>query len=63
MVDGITRKGIDAKFGLKINGSTKISRASSWSLQPEVKMDYVKRLTGNYTNLQLQFLGIRGYWH
>ena len=57
MVDGITRKGIDAKFGLKINGSTKISRASSWSLQPEVKMDYVKRLTGNYTNLQLQFLG------
>lgn len=57
MVDAITRKGIDAKFGVKIAGSTKISRHSGWSLQPEVKMDYVKRLTGNYTNLQLQLLG------
>ena len=55
-VDNIGRSGFEAKAGLKISGSAKLGRTSGWSLQPEVKMDYVKRLSGNDTNLQLRFL-------
>jgi uncharacterized protein with beta-barrel porin domain len=55
-VDSISRKGFEAKAGLRISGSTPIGAMSGWSLQPEVKADYVKRLSGNDTNLQLRFL-------
>ena len=55
-VDNISRKGFEAKAGLKIAGSAKLSPTSSWSLQPEMKLDYVRRLSGNETNLQVRFL-------
>ncbi len=55
-VDRIGRRGFEAKAGLRIAGSTKLRTGSAWSLQPEVKADYVKRLSGNATNLQVRFL-------
>jgi subtilase-type serine protease len=55
-VDKISRRGFEAKAGLKITGSTKLGRTSGWSLQPELKADYVRRLSGNDTNLQVRFL-------
>lgn len=55
-VDNISRSGFEAKAGLKITGSTRLGKSSGWSLQPELKADYVKRLSGNDTNLQVRFL-------
>ncbi len=55
-VDKISRRGFEAKAGLKITGSTQLGRTSGWSLQPELKADYVRRLSGNDTNLQVRFL-------
>ncbi|MEO9600559.1 autotransporter domain-containing protein [Parasphingorhabdus sp.] len=55
-VDEISRAGAEAKFGLKLSGSSKMGFASGWSFQPEMKMDYVNRLSGNDTNFQVRFL-------
>lgn len=55
-VDNISRRGFEAKAGLKISGSAQLGRRSGWSLQPELKADYVARLSGNDTYLQLRFL-------
>lgn len=54
-VDSISRRGFEAKAGLKIAGSAKLGGGSKWSLHPEVKMDFVRRLSGNDTNLQVRF--------
>jgi subtilase-type serine protease len=48
-VDNISRKGVEAKAGLRIAGSAKLGTASR-------KADYVKRLSGNNTNLAVRFL-------
>ena len=55
-VDEISRSGLEAKVGLKISGSTKLSFASGWSFQPAMKLDYVNRVSGNDTNFQVRFL-------
>lgn len=59
-VDKISRRGFEAKAGLKVSGSTKLGKRSGWSLQPELQADYVKRLSGNDTNLQVRFLTADG---
>ncbi|WP_461456152.1 autotransporter domain-containing protein [Parasphingorhabdus sp.] len=55
-VDEISRSGLEAKVGLKISGSTKMGFASGWSFQPEMKLDYVNRISGNDTNFSVRFL-------
>ncbi len=55
-VDEINRSGLEAKVGLKISGSTRMGYASGWSFQPEMKLDYVNRISGNDTNFQVRFL-------
>ena len=55
-VDEINRSGIDARMGLKIAGSTKLGYASGWSFQPNMKLDYVNRVSGNDTNFLVRFL-------
>lgn len=55
-VDEINRSGLEAKVGLKISGSTRMGYASGWSFQPEMKFDYVNRISGNDTNFQVRFL-------
>jgi outer membrane autotransporter protein len=55
-VDDISRSGVDAKVGLKLSGSSKLGIASGWSFQPEMKVDYVNRLSGNDTNFLVRFL-------
>lgn len=55
-VDEISRSGMEAKVGLKISGSTKMGFASGWSFQPEMKLDYVNRISGNDTNFSVRFL-------
>ncbi len=55
-VDEISRSGLEAKVGLKISGSTNMGYASAWSFQPEMKLDYVNRISGNDTNFQVRFL-------
>lgn len=55
-VDEISRSGLEAKVGLKISGSTKMGYASGWSFQPEMKLDYVNRISGNDTNFSVRFL-------
>ena len=55
-VDDISRSGLEAKVGMKISGSTKLSYASGWSFQPTMKLDYVNRISGNDTNFRVRFL-------
>ncbi|WP_417621522.1 autotransporter domain-containing protein [Parasphingorhabdus sp.] len=55
-VDEINRSGLEAKAGLKMSGSTKLGFASGWSFQPEMKLDYVNRISGNDTNFRVRFL-------
>ncbi|MEO0441725.1 MAG: autotransporter domain-containing protein [Pseudomonadota bacterium] len=55
-VDEISRAGMDARVGLKLSGAAPVSFASSWSFQPEMKLDYVNRLSGNDTNFLVRFL-------
>lgn len=55
-VDDISRSGLEAKVGLKLSGSTKLSYASGWSFQPTMKLDYVNRISGNDTNFRVRFL-------
>ncbi len=55
-VDEISRSGMEAKVGLKLSGSTKLSFASGWSFQPLMKLDYVNRIIGNDTNFRVRFL-------
>ncbi len=55
-VDKIARSGFEARAGLKISGQTKLGYKSGWSLQPEMKLDYVNRLSGNDTDFALRFL-------
>ncbi len=55
-VDEISRAGLEAKVGLKISGSTKMGFASGWSFQPEMKVDYVNRISGNDTDFSVRFL-------
>lgn len=55
-VDEISRAGIDARIGLKLSGAAKMRFASAWSFQPEMKLDYVSRLSGNDTNFLVRFL-------
>lgn len=55
-VDDISRSGVDAKVGLKLSGSSKLGFASGWSFHPEMKVDYVNRLSGNDTNFLVRFL-------
>ena len=54
-VDGIERAGLDWRTGLRLTGSTPVAKGG-WTLNPEVQMDYVKRLSGNETMLDLRFL-------
>ncbi len=54
-VDKIARSGLEARAGLKISGQTSLGYTSGWSVQPEMKLDYVRRLSGNDTNFQLRF--------
>ena len=56
-VDEINRSGLEAKLGLKMSGSAKVGFASGWSFQPEMKLDYVNRISGNDTNFNVRFLG------
>src|SRR5690606_33883929 len=37
-------------------GSTKLGYASGWSFQPNMKLDYVNRGSGNDTNFLVRFL-------
>ncbi|WP_109356797.1 autotransporter outer membrane beta-barrel domain-containing protein [Sphingorhabdus sp. EL138] len=55
-VDEISRAGLEAKIGLKISGITKMGFASGWSFQPEMKLDFVNRISGNDTNFSVRFL-------
>ncbi|GJL94500.1 MAG: hypothetical protein DHS20C05_09050 [Hyphococcus sp.] len=55
-VDGISRAGVDAKVGLKLSGDAKLGEYSGWSLHPEMRVDFVNRLSGNDTNFDLRFL-------
>ena len=55
-VDGIERRGLDWRNGLKLTGSTGLGYASEWSFQPELQVDYVRRLSGNDTSIDLRFL-------
>lgn len=55
-VDEINRSGVDARVGLKISGSTKLGFASGWTFQPQMKLDYVNRISGNDTNFLVRFL-------
>ncbi len=55
-VDEISRAGLEAKVGLKISGNAKMGFASGWSFQPEMKLDYVNRISGNDTNFSVRFL-------
>ena len=55
-VDNISRSGVEAKVGLKLSGSTKLSFASGWSFDPTMKLDYVNRISGNDTNFRVRFL-------
>jgi len=55
-VDGIERRGLDWRNGLKLTGSTSLGYASEWSFQPELQVDYVRRLSGNDTSIDLRFL-------
>lgn len=55
-VDEISHSGMEAKVGLKLSGSTKLSFASGWSFQPSMKLDYVNRIIGNDTNFRVRFL-------
>lgn len=55
-VDEISRAGVDARIGLKLSGTSQVSFASAWSFQPEMKLDYVNRLSGNDTNFLVRFL-------
>ncbi|GAA0480901.1 hypothetical protein GCM10009096_23750 [Parasphingorhabdus litoris] len=55
-VDEISRSGLEAKVGLKVSGSAKMGFASGWTFQPEMKLDYVNRISGNDTNFSVRFL-------
>ncbi|MEH6756492.1 MAG: autotransporter domain-containing protein [Parasphingorhabdus sp.] len=55
-VDEINRSGLEAKVGLKLSGSTKMAFVSGWSFQPEMKLDYINRISGNDTDFRLRFL-------
>ncbi|MEP3224392.1 MAG: autotransporter domain-containing protein [Parasphingorhabdus sp.] len=55
-VDGIGRAGFEAKVGFKISGQAKMRYASSWTFQPEMKIDFVNRISGNDTSFRLRFL-------
>ncbi len=55
-VDEISRSGLEAKVGLKMSGSSKLGFASGWSFQPQMKLDYVNRVSGNDTNFRVRFL-------
>lgn len=55
-VDEISRSGLEAKVGLKMSGSSKLGFASGWSFQPQMKFDYVNRVSGNDTNFRVRFL-------
>ena len=55
-VDEISRSGIDARVGLKLSGDQKMGFASGWAIRPELKIDYVNRLTGNDTRFDVRFL-------
>ena len=55
-VDEVKRAGLEAKLGLKMSGSTKVGFASGWSFKPEMKLDYVNRISGNDTNFNVRFL-------
>ncbi|HEY9093095.1 autotransporter domain-containing protein [Parasphingorhabdus sp.] len=55
-VEDINRSGIDVRMGLKISGNTKLGFASGWTFQPNMKLDYVNRVSGNDTNFLVRFL-------
>ncbi|MEP2379066.1 autotransporter domain-containing protein, partial [Parasphingorhabdus sp.] len=56
VVDEIRRAGVDARIGLKLSGASPVRFASVWSFRPEMKLDYVSRLSGNDTNFLVRFL-------
>ncbi|WP_160486621.1 autotransporter outer membrane beta-barrel domain-containing protein [Aurantiacibacter rhizosphaerae] len=55
-IDGVSRAGVDWRTGLKLSGEEGLGFASDWTIQPEIQADYVHRLSGNSTNIDLHFL-------
>lgn len=55
-VDGIDRAGFDWRAGFRLSGNAKLGRAGTWTVQPEMQFDYVQRLSGNETRIDLRFL-------
>lgn len=56
-VDGIERAGLDWRLGARLSGSAPLGRTSGWTAQPEMQLDYVRRLSGNDTRIDLSLLG------
>ncbi|WP_120077558.1 autotransporter outer membrane beta-barrel domain-containing protein [Aurantiacibacter odishensis] len=54
-VDGVSRAGVDWRTGLKVAGETRMGFASDWVVQPEIQAEYVRRLSGNSTDIDLHF--------
>ena len=55
-IDGVSRSGVDWRTGLKLAGETRLGFASDWAVQPEIQADYVRRLSGNTTDIDLHFV-------
>jgi len=59
-VDGLSRSGIDLRTGLRIAGRRSLGLVGTWSFQPEVQVDYVQRLSGKDTRIDVHFLEAAG---
>jgi uncharacterized protein with beta-barrel porin domain len=59
-VGSVERAGLDWRAGLRLSGSTALGRSGEWALQPEVQVDYVRRISGNDTRLDVTFLAAEG---
>ena len=55
-VDKVERAGLEWRTGLHLAGSANLDAAGTWKVQPEIEADYVKRMSGNDTRLDLRFL-------
>lgn len=58
-VDGIERSGLDWRAGLRLAGSTRLG-TTGWMVQPQMQLDYVRRLSGNDTRIDLRFIEANG---